>query len=156
MCDRFLITSVFPIRFVSLVSFVSVVALVSFVSLCYLVHKTGRFSGEYFPFPNWSLDYAPGVYSFFIQTPGHGVVNTTGWQYTKRDKPDRYLHSIVQDDISLRFLFQFLLHSYGKMQRWDYFVLTRSTCTTFDGFRHTDYTSAVRKKMLDTGNNPGV
>jgi len=80
MCDRFLITSVFPIRFVSLVSFVSVA---SFVSLCHLVHKTGRFSGEHFPFTNWSLEYAPGVYSFFIPTPGHGAVKATGWQYTK-------------------------------------------------------------------------
>jgi len=80
MCDRFLITSVFPIRFVSVVS---VVSLASFVSLCYLVHKTGRFSGVHFPFTNWSLDYAPAVYSFFIPTPGHGVVKATGWQYTK-------------------------------------------------------------------------
>src|SRR2546425_9236173 len=51
-----------PIKFVSVVSFVSVVAHVSVVSLCFLIHKTWRFSGETPPFPNWSLDYTPSLF----------------------------------------------------------------------------------------------
>jgi len=46
-----LTTSVFPIRFVSIVSLVSVVA------LCYPLAAKGEVSSKNLSFPNWSLEY---------------------------------------------------------------------------------------------------